>query len=333
MIHRLKEYILDNWKDLIGDQPPLKRLSYILLTNKDTRSFFVTLLVFLKGGNFPVLSVKIPRFPGEDAPLITGFNNLKEIRRSLPNSLRDALPIPISMVHLGGRSVVFERPFPGITLSLSIKIAHGDISQPFIDKKFEIVGDWLSAFIKETTRKRVFVNHERIQRYVMGILEDYSNFFLTSTKERDFLNYLTKLMDTLSTHQIPLSFIHGDLTPHNISFNDGRLCVFNWEHSRDFSCSLYDIFDFFTYVTFMIFHNRFHPINPLRGVFTFGGRKQPLRKFVQKVMENSDINLKLMEFFYPVYLMEKAVSQRNVNGNIWQQTLFFFLENRNKFHF
>lgn len=333
MINRLKQYILDNWKDLIGNQLPLKRLSYILLTNKDTRSFFVTLLVFLKGGDFPVLLVKIPRFPGKDDSLINGFNNLKEIRRSLPNSLSDTLPIPISMVHLGGRPVVFERPYPEITLSLSIKITHGDISQPLIDKKFEIVGDWLSAFIRETTRKRVFVNNERIQRYVMAILEDYVNFFPISTKERDFLNYLTNLMNTLSTHQVPLSFIHGDLTPHNISFNEDRLCVFNWEYSRDFSCSLYDIFDFFTHVTFMISSSRFHPINSLRRVFGFGGRKQGLRKFVQKVMENSDIDLKLMELFYPVYLMGKAVSERDVKGNIWRQTIFFFMENRNKFHF
>ncbi len=331
MIHRLKEYILDNWKDLIGDQPPLKRLSYILLTNKDTRSFFVTLLVFSKGKDFPVLLVKIPRFPGEDDPLINGFNNLKEIRRSLPNSLRDTLPIPISMAYFGGLPVVFEKPYPGITLSLSIKIIHGDISQPFIDKKFEIVGDWLSAFIKETTRKRVFVNNEKIQTYVMGILKDYSNSFPTSTKEKDFLNYLTKLMDTLSVHQIPLSFIHGDLIPHNISFNEDRLCVFNWEYSRDFSCSLCDILNFFTHVTLMISSSRFHPISPLRGVFTFGDGKQGLRKFVQKVMESSDINIKLIEFFYPVYLMEKAINKRD--ENIWRQALFFFMENRNKLHF
>jgi Phosphotransferase enzyme family len=204
----------------------------------------VTQILFDRGGQ-PRVVAKVARRPSAEQALRAEHRALEALWREPPAGVRDTIPEPLLLEDVGGRLVLATTALSGGPMSVDY-YRPGHAGEPrLVHKDFELAGNWLAQFQRDTWRGQLVIGRETFEESVLPVFQRYRSTVGWSRWEQDLLDGLARGCAELSGVTVPLVAAHGDYALGNILLSEGQVTgVVDWELGQPLGLPLADLFKF-----------------------------------------------------------------------------------------
>lgn len=204
----------------------------------------VTQILF-DGHGHPQVVAKVARRPSAEPALRAEHRVLQDLWRDPPMGGGETLPEPLLIETIAGRLVLATTALPGGPMSVGY-YQPGHARRPrLVNQDFELAGNWLAQFQRETWRGQLVIGPETFEDSVQPVFERYRAAVGWSRWEQLLVDRLARCCDELSGASVPLVAVHGDYALGNILLSDGRISgVVDWELGQPLGLPFTDLFKF-----------------------------------------------------------------------------------------
>jgi aminoglycoside phosphotransferase (APT) family kinase protein len=246
MFPLLGRYLLDNWTEVLPGTSSPDRLSFVQLPGSRVSTFLILGGKRDVGHRRPLLAVKIPRSRAGDDYLRLEYQNLERLAARwghLPGFLK-AIPKPISLCAIGGKTVLLLEGIPGSRLHTFPTRGLRALAR---------VCEWLAA-LQAATRTQVALSAEDVEAMFLEPIRKFAKGAELSSEARAYLRRLEDHARSLSGAGFPLVLTHGDFSVSNIllddradgAWDDATVSVIDWTKSLDAGLPVRDLWHLLT---------------------------------------------------------------------------------------
>ncbi len=235
-------FLKTNWNRLsLENQDPDSELSWVMLTPRFRASRNVVILVSAGKNGKPLVVVKAPRLPDNQANLRDEADNLHAVQMAKLGGF-NSIPRLIACEEWHGHPLLVETSLIGTPMG-PMQVRNDS------QKCISGVLDWLID-LNTTTSQPVAHDGQWFERLVSKPL-DRMHALPLSVQEEFLLRKTKEMASSLRDCKFPLVFEHGDLSDPNILMQ-GELGVgvVDWELGQPAGLPALDLFFFLTYVAF-----------------------------------------------------------------------------------
>lgn len=244
MFPLLSRYLLENWTELLPGTPTPDKIPFVQIPGSRISTFLV---LSEKQGRGPRLVIKLPRTREGEAYLRLEYENLERIMRRLaplPDFL-PAVPRPVSLCAIGGKTVLMLEGLPGSRLHSFPARGYQALAR---------VCQWLTALHVATRREATLSAGDAEQAF----LEPIRKFEKGSELSPGATAYLRRIRERVAGlvgGPFAFTLTHGDFSVSNIlldppanerRFAEATVSVLDWTKSLDAGLPIRDLFHLFT---------------------------------------------------------------------------------------
>jgi len=246
MFPLLGRYLIENWTEVLPGTPPPEKLSFVQLPGSRVSTFLI--LGGKQGGHRrPDLVIKIPRTPAGEDYLRLEYQNLERLAARLAGVRKflEAIPKPISLCAIGGKTVLILEGIPGSRL------------HTFPTRGLEALScvcRWLTE-LQAATRTEVGVTADDVEVMFLDPIRRFAKGSELSPATTRFLARLEDRVRRLAGAPLPLTLTHGDFSVSNIlldvppdarGYDGARVSVIDWTKSLDAGLPIRDLWHLLT---------------------------------------------------------------------------------------
>ncbi len=243
----LRRYLIENWTEVLpGTQPPPK-LSFVQIPGSRASTFIVLSDKKSADDRRPLLVIKIPRSSEGEDYLRLEYQNLERLiarLSSLPRFLA-AVPRPISLYAIGGKTILILEGLPGSRLHSFPTRGLGALRRACT---------WLTD-LQVATRAVVTLSAEDVERSFLEPIRKFEKGSEISTEAARYLGLLRERARGLVGKEFTLTLTHGDFSVSNIlldvpgegrSYDEATVSVIDWTKSLEAGLPVRDLFHLMT---------------------------------------------------------------------------------------
>lgn len=210
----------------------------LLLTPQFVTSRHVVALIFAKGAKDPILVVKIPRQPGDNASVRKEADVLLQLKELGVGSEQGA-PEVVGVLDVDGQTVLIETAVTGNLLVPHLVVEN-------FARALQAGEDFVSAL---PCTKHVAQNPDWYERTVRRPLDDLASLVSADTEVIELIDRTHEALAPLREENLPAVVEHGDLSYQNLFLQrNGRLQVVDWERSRLDGLPAHDLVFYLQYI-------------------------------------------------------------------------------------
>lgn len=234
MINTIKDYLYQNWHQILPDKDPPRSLQFFLICGGLGRNAKASYLVFDEGP-YPFMVIRLSDDECGKSYLKQEWDNLLILTQKY--RMDTSVPKPIHIATIGKYLLVFESYIGGTSIAKRSNA-----------RLFCCVIDWLIDFHAKTKQVKFFStsNAKEIETQINLIVHSIE----MSPILRSYLEEVKKEVQTcLLDKNVTYVFSHNDFSPQNILCRTDAEClsVIDWEHSEPEGMPLGDLYHFITY--------------------------------------------------------------------------------------
>ena len=236
-------FLVTHWRRLPLEEFRVpSRLSCIMATPRFRASSHVILFVFADGESDPILVMKVPRLPGDNARLDLEAANLRKLHATRFGGFH-SIPRVVACEDYYNNRLLLETALQGQTMSPALVRRQPKVC-------IEVVLAWL-VNLHLATGIRNGDDRRWFEQSALRPLERFGSAFRISPEERHLIEQTRNLITPLQDQDLPLVFEHGDLSSPNILIQEnGCPGVVDWELAEPRGLPAVDLFFFLTYIAF-----------------------------------------------------------------------------------
>ena len=246
MFPLLGRYLLDNWTEVLPGTSTPDRLSFVQIPGSRVSTFLILGGRRDTGDRRPLLAVKIPRSRAGEDYLRLEYQNLERLAARwahLPGFLK-AIPRPISLCAIGGKTVLILEGIPGSRLHTFPTRGLRPLAR---------VSRWL-ADLQAATRTEATLSGEDVEAMFLDPIRRFSKGAELSAAAGTYLRRLEDRARGLAGQAFPLVLTHGDFSVSNIlldvpaegAYDGAFVSVIDWTKSLDAGLPLRDLWHLLT---------------------------------------------------------------------------------------
>jgi aminoglycoside phosphotransferase (APT) family kinase protein len=208
------------------------------------RGLQFTAIVFDSGCPEPRYILKWTSDPDSKRRLDTEFRTLRLLQEKGSESFRTTIPAPLWLEESAGAVFLLEGALPGVRMK--DRPPESLFGPDTIGNTLAAVADWLHDFCEAgragtggsaAAKTRAEIFERPVERFL--------RFFQTTPEERKAVEDALRFIGEAGGGEaIPLARLHGDFSPANILWDDGRIGVIDFELAGDIGPPLEDLFYF-----------------------------------------------------------------------------------------
>ena len=296
----------------------------------------LTFFLFEENEKEPFALAKFTPFPRGREEVIGEYKTLQLIRLKMNNEMKNTIPKPIALINFGAHPVLFMKFHPGKPMDSQI---NGIFNAWNLDRNLAMVTKWLINFNSCFKYKPKSLSKTEINKF---LAEPVYRLIKTdkSMSIKSFSWYFDKL-ESMKKNQFYLTPKHADLWPGNIIVNKNKVMVLDWENFGLASLPLFDIFHFMvSYFITMNFNSSKNEFEKFYKIFFTSNKYAAyIRKYVEEYCNAFAIDLKHLDLFFIIYLVEFHNLMHKQEGSHYDITIRsnafirIFLKNRDNFVF
>jgi GT2 family glycosyltransferase len=203
------------WSDAEALQP-------VLLASGEADWNRIVLLLFKTGADAPSVAIKMPR--------IASFNEQVEWEHRVLTNLNRATPRPSvpqsALFHWNGLAVCAETCVTGSSLNSRVGSSTAGALEDL-----KLTSAWLQNF-NEQTREPAPAREWFQKNLVERLCSKYASLFALTPRETHVFDALTRALNTIDGHTLPLVWQHTDFGPWNVYRDAEQISVIDWEVGR-----------------------------------------------------------------------------------------------------
>ena len=247
MFPLLGRYLLDNWTEMLPGTSTPDRLSFVQLPGSRVCTFLILGGRRDAGDRRPLLAVKIPRSRAGEDFLRLEYQNLERLAARwghLPGFLA-SVPRPISLVAIGGKTILILDGIPGSRL-------HTFPARGL--RALDRARRWLTE-LQAAALTRSSLSAEEVESMFLEPIRKFAKGRELSSAARHYLRRLEDRARGVAGGKFPFTLTHGDVSVSNILLDrpaDGRgfehasVSVIGWTKSLDAGLPLRDLWHLLT---------------------------------------------------------------------------------------
>lgn len=329
MKEQLLIYVRNHWSKFGLEDRPTEIDFFVKNKYRKLTFFFLE-----KNQKKPFALAKSTPFPRDKNEIIKEYKILSFVNSKVKGKLKKTIPKPISLVKVGNSPVLFQNFLPGEIISSKVndifKIKH-------LNKNFKKVNDWLIAFNNCFKKKSIYLNDKQIKKLIIGPI--HKSISLDKTLSKKDFKWIFNRIELLKKTPLYLIPKHTDFWPGNILINKNEIKVLDWEDFGLSNLPFFDLFHFivsyFLLIDFYFTRDEYHKFYKI--FFTKNKYNNYIRKYVKDYCKAFNLNPKLLDLFFLLYLVEFYNLRHKQEGPYYGVTIRsnkfikFFLEHRNNF--
>jgi hypothetical protein len=213
----------DRWSSLHAFVERSQMRVLVIGTSKDPNAK-ITMLLFPRGNNRPVLAVKIPTTDEAERAVHREGRLLAELRGNCRRGVLGTIPRVVDLLEYRGRRALVATAVPGVPMSASYLRWRHTARRRTVDADFSAAARWIAAFQAGTARQ---VAPMDVTSDVASALTDR---FAGHRSTESCLAMLEEIGERLKTNRTPRTAVHGDLWFGNVLISAGNVSgVVDWE--------------------------------------------------------------------------------------------------------
>ncbi len=236
-------FLLKNWQRLpvrhLGEP---KRFSCVMATPRFKASRHIIFFILADGHKNPVLVAKVPRRSGDNCRLDLEAKNLSAVHGFRAEGF-SSIPRVIAYEDYFEERLLIETMLVGRPMNRTETRRRSESC-------IETIAEWLLA-LQGATSTPSDDDPEWFERLVEQPLMRMRDLMPLSLEDEHLLDRTAKLTAALRFRDLPLTFVHGDLShPNVLLLSQGGPGVVDWELAEPRSLPATDFFFFLSYVAF-----------------------------------------------------------------------------------
>ncbi len=249
MLPEMRREILDRWESMDRTRARPGSLHFLGIRGS-IRSGRVTFLVFIKGEEEPLFTLKILRNKKKKEQFVNEPETLKEL--SGYPGISEFVPKVLMTGVCAGAEFVLESYIAGQTMKAPVN-SDGLPVENDAANAFAVIRDWFRVLYSATERNTTDTVHgDEMAKRVETMVAEYEQRLRPDQHEAKLLRVMSEEYDGLIKDGLVLHRAHGDFCRQNILFEGEHLSgVIDWELSRPAESPLFDMF------TFLVNHHLF----------------------------------------------------------------------------
>jgi hypothetical protein len=308
MLTLIKNYLEQNWEQIVLSIPRPNNLQFLLMNGGLARNIKTTLLVFADKP-IPLVIIRIADDACGKDYIKHEYNNLNTLSNKY--QMGNAVPQALHLTELGSHLLLFQSCVNGTLLSKHTQL-----------NLFGQTCDWLINFHFKT--KQESIPRESYIQNIKTQIDIIAKSIKISQELMEFFKGISQKCDKLP--KCISVFSHNDFSPRNIMIgpNGGISGVIDWEYAQEHGFPLRDLYHL------MVCHKPFINSAELLSNFrkTFYQKNQLSLLMRQKIISYCNalkIDTSLAELLFWLYLicwLEESINLSMPYYPLWEQKLF-----------
>jgi len=269
--------------------------------------------LFDRASPVPCAVAKVNNNAKENSFLKSEYCALTSLQGQLGIKLNKMIPVPLVFFEDKELTVLIQTFLPGRSIYFDLR--NSLFPKRHAQAHFRLALDWLIKFQLATKIKDLYIDEEFFKEHVIFQLEKYLECFDTSKHETEMIKNKISEEHKLIGERIPIVARQGDFWARNIIINGSYVGVVDWEQCLERSTPFYDLFMF--PVSYGLSHpwrlaRWENPVDAFRATFLHKKwLSQLVRIYFQSYCHSIGISNKLLEIFFFVFLIERALEEKN----------------------
>jgi hypothetical protein len=247
MIEQLKAYISENKDKFLEIKKP-DQLTVFQMSGANIRKEFnkIIFLIFEKNSRYPAVCAMISRDNRYEERLSSEYKNLRFIRGSTSDLIKNSIPRPIALGKIENHSVLFEAAVPGRSLEWITSLNTHFRAKRSVSNFFRIAERWLVQFFKETNKFEKYKSYAEKRQYMGTIINTYSKNFTLAEEEKKGLDDLSFESEEIARSNISFLPQHMHFWTGSLFLLKDRIKVIDWKVYGENCLPLFDLLSFTT---------------------------------------------------------------------------------------
>jgi hypothetical protein len=270
------------------------------------------LFLFDRDSAAPCAVAKVAGQAAQQTVLEYEYNMLQALHERLDRELRATLPQPLALIRAETVTVLLETFRSGRSIYCDLR----NHWRPHrcAPEHFRRAREWLVRFHQATTLGQVRLSEEMVSEHIVGPLNTFQRDCDPSTSERELIHQVIALAHQLPNERLPLVARQGDFWARNLMLSGAMVGVVDWEGFRWRSTPFGDLFLFATSygLSYPWKLGRWaEPAAAFRATYLeVSWLAQLVRDYLLAYCQAMEMSPKLLEIFFPVFLAERALEER-----------------------
>ena len=282
-------------------------------------------VLFLFNGASPVpyAIAKVTRESSQRLALEQEFNALEALQEKLSQEFRLTVPKPLTLLAQGGGPTVLLESFIA-DRSLYVEMRNSLRPRQRVRDHLRQAREWLAEFQRATRKEEGRFEETVIRTHVKDPLERFRQHGELSVHEEQLMRHTIQMAEKLQGESLFLTARQGDFWPRNFILNGDTVGVVDWEHFRGESDPFSDLFMFATSYGLSYPWKLGRWADPVTAFRATWLERTWLARLIEKYLLAHCTTLRIspqfLEIFFPVFLAERALKERESNkaNKIWR---------------